>query len=119
MDIQQGEDMVIAIPVTDGTAPVDLTLATEIHAVLAVNDLPAKRYELDNDESGDLGKCAVDGGNTGTLNVLVRSEHSKAFPLGILKANIAYVIPDDILGTKRVEFNFTVGAVKAGYTKDI
>lgn len=117
--IKQGEDKVLNIPVTsDNNTAVDLTTATAILVVLSVNDQPVKNYEMGSTEAGAVGKLMLATGNNGMLQILVRKTHSSKFPLGILKANIAYIMPDNILGTKRTEVNITVGTVLAGATKD-
>jgi len=119
MDIKQGEDKVVNISITSESGSIqDMTTATAILVVLSVNDQPVKNYELGSDESGAVGKCMIDADNNGNVQVLVRKAHSEKFPLGILKANVAYEIPDTLLGTKRTEFNAVIGAVKSGYTKD-
>lgn len=119
LTLTQGDDKVLKLPILDDElGAIDLTNATDIKVVLSVNNLVVKKYELGSLETGAIGLAQVDAAQTNAIQVLVRREHSRDFPLGLLKAEVAVNLPDAVLGNKATSYSFVIGSVLKGATKD-
>jgi hypothetical protein len=114
VSFKQGEDKKIEVTVIENGLPTDLSVCTNIKALLHVNNVLQKRYAIIPET--DHGKCEVDLGNTNQCNVYVERDDSKNFPVGAVSICLLCSFPnvDFIDGIEVREFIFNVGRVSPG-----
>lgn len=114
--IAQGDDEIIEVPILDeNDSAVDISTSSAVVAYLSVNNTVVSKYSLAN-QAGYGSLLISDSGDT--VRILVKRSDSKNFPVGVLKASVAYKLADDDLESKTTEYSIPVGKVVKGVTKD-
>lgn len=111
---QQGEDQKISVQVIEAGAAVDISVCTNIKAILKVNNIEQKKYALVPET--DHGTLVVDGNNNNQVNVFVERDESKNFPVGAITVILLCAFPDPEFsdGVRVQEYKFSVGRVTIG-----
>lgn len=121
MEIKQGEDLVVQIPVIDDSNnPLNFTTATKIRVSLFVNGTQVKSY-LDSTKEAVIagyGEVSVNSVTNNILDLKIIRDDSVLFPIGTISAYILVEFPDVTLTNKREEYSFTLGTVIKGYMKN-
>lgn len=111
---QQGEDVKISVNVIEGGAPVDLSVCTNVKALVQVNNVLQKRYAQIPET--DHGKAEVDGTTNNQVNIYVERDDSKNFPVGAVSVVLlcAFPNPEFTDGIEVLEYKFNVGRCSLG-----
>lgn len=111
---QQGEDKKISVNVIEDGSAVDLSVCTNVKALLQVNNVQQKRYSQIPET--DHGKAEVDAGVNNQVNVYVERDDSKNFPVGAVSIVLlcAFPNPEFVDGIEVLEWKFNVGRVSLG-----
>lgn len=114
VQFKQGEDVKISVNVIEGGTPTDLSVCTNIKAVLSVNNVRQSKYALVPET--DYGKLEVDNNEDNQVNVYVERSDSKNFPVGAVTIVLLCSFPnvDFEDGVEVREFKFNVGRVSFG-----
>jgi hypothetical protein len=121
IELKQGEDIVLQIPVIDDSnSPVDVSAANKIRVSLSVNGTSVKSY-LDSTKETAIagyGDVTVNASLSNILDLNIIRDDSATFPIGTLTAYILVDFPDGTLTNKRVEYSYAVGTVIKGSMKN-
>lgn len=111
---KQGEDKKISVNVIENGVPKDLSVCTNVKALLHVNNALQKRYAQIPET--DHGTCAVDGAITNQVNIFVERDESKNFPVGAVSIILLCSFPNVEFpdGIEVREYSFQVGRVAPG-----
>jgi hypothetical protein len=111
---QQGEDQKLSVQVIEAGAAVDISVCTNIKAILKVNNIEQKKYALVPET--DHGTLIPDVTNTNQANIMVEREESKNFPVGAVTVILLCAFPDPEFsdGVRVQEYKFSVGRVAQG-----
>ena len=110
----QGEDKKISVNVIEGGVATDLSVCTNVKALVKVNNVLQKRYAQIPET--DHGQALVDGLTTNQVNIFVERDDSKNFPVGAVSVCLlcAFPNPEFVDGIEVREFTFQVGRVAPG-----
>lgn len=117
--IKQGEDKKIVISVKDSSgAPINVTTASEIRAVIFVGNTKLESYSLSDPDYGKVELTPE--GPTNEVNIFVDRGHTRLWPTGALRVALIVSLPDADFpdATKDSEYDFLVGRVVEGLGKD-
>jgi hypothetical protein len=85
---QQGEDVIVELPITEGGLPVDLSSATSLRVQLYVtkNNVKTLAKQYSSTPKSGYGTCRVKSGlgNENVIEVLVKRSESVSFDIGVL-----------------------------------
>lgn len=111
---QQGEDQKISVQVIEAGAAVDISVCTNVKAILKVNNIEQKKYALVTET--DHGTLSVDSTNTNQVNIFVERDESKNFPVGAITIILLCAFPDADFsdGVRVQEYKFSIGRVTIG-----
>ncbi len=122
---QQGEDLIVELPIEDNGSPVDLTTATNIRvqAYITVSNVKTKAFAYSKNPKSGYGVCRqkAGGGNTGIVQVLLTRAQTVNFAAGVLSFAVVVTMPGltDFPDGINSEYNFdNYGTVAAGIAKD-
>lgn len=111
---QQGEDVKISVNVIEGGSATDLSVCTNVKALVMVNNVLQKRYAQIPET--DHGKAEVDAGTNNQVNIYVERDDSKNFPVGAVSVVLLCAFPNVEFtdGIEVREFKFNVGRCSLG-----
>ena len=111
---KQGEDKKLSVQVIEGGVATDLTVCTNIKALLHVNNVIQSKYALIPET--DHGLLAVDALINNQANVFVERDDSKNYPVGAVTICLLCSFPNVEFsdGIEVREFKFQIGRVAAG-----
>ena len=111
---KQGEDKKLSVLVIEGGVATDLSVCTNIKALLHVNNLVQSKYALIPET--DHGMLAVDGVNINQVNIFVERDDSRNYPVGAVSICLLCSFPNVEFsdGIEVREFTFQVGRVAPG-----
>jgi hypothetical protein len=111
---KQGEDKKLSVQVIEGGVATDLTVCTNIKALLHVNNVIQSKYSLIPET--DHGLLSVDALITNQANVFVERDDSKNYPVGAVTICLLCSFPNVEFsdGIEVREFKFQIGRVAAG-----
>jgi len=116
IQFRQGEDVTINIPVLSNyNYPVNVSVCTDILAVLRVNNKEAAHYTLVPVPGID--QLTVDLSYNNVIKIKVTREQSKAFPLGRVSITFVLQFLDVSGGTLHEEYTVEIGSVVTGLAK--
>ena len=122
---QQGEDLIVELPLVENAVNVDITTATSVRvqAYVTVNNVKQKVSAYNSTSKSGYGVCRQKsgGGNTNILQVLLKRAETMNFPVGVLRFFVIVTMPgatDFPLGIN-TQYDFDgIGTVLAGTAKD-
>jgi hypothetical protein len=111
---KQGEDKKISVNVIKEGVPVDVSVCTNIKAILKVNNVEQKKYALVAET--DHGSLEVPTLPTNQIDISVERDESKNFPVGAITIIVLAAFPDVTFtsGERVEEYKFAVGRVAPG-----
>jgi len=121
---QQGEDLIVELPIVENSLPVDLTTATSMRVQLYItkNNVKNKFKSYSSTPKSGYGVCKL---KTGTdhniIQVFITRADSVNFDTGILSFAVVVTLPGltDFPDGKNSEYNFdSFGTVVEGIAKD-
>lgn len=121
---QQGEDLVIKLPIEDASTPVDITTATSIRVQAYINksNVKVKAFAYSKNPKSGYGDCrqSAVGGEEHIVDVLVTRAQSVNFDVGVLSFAVVLTFPNvDFPDGENKEYNFDAfGNVTEGCAKD-
>lgn len=122
---QQGEDLIVELPVIENSTPVDLTTNTSIRvqAYVTVSNVKQKVHSYSSNPKSGYGVCRQKSGvgNEHIIEVLVNRAESVNFPDGVLSFAAVVTTPGglDFPNGINQEYNFdNFGTVSKGLAKD-
>jgi hypothetical protein len=125
ISFQQGEDIIIELPINENSIPVDLTTATSIRVQLYVtkNNVKTKYVAYNKTSKSGYGVCRQKSGvgNSHIIEVLIKRSESVNLPEGVLSFSAVVTFPggSDFPEGKNSEYNFpSYGNVTIGDAKD-
>lgn len=111
---KQGEDKKISVNVIKEGVPVDVSVCTNIKAILKINNVEQKKYALVPET--DHGSLEVPVTPTNQIDISVERDESKNFPVGAITIIVLAAFPDVTFtsGERVEEYKFAVGRVSIG-----
>lgn len=125
VQFQQGEDVIVELPILEAGVPFDLTNASSIRvqAYITKNNVKSKVFAYSNSPKSGYGVCRqkTGDGSEHIIEVLVKRSESINFDPGVLSFAAVVTMPGgtDFPAGKNSEYNFdNLGTVLPGEAKD-
>lgn len=122
---QQGEDIIVELPIEVAATPIDITTATNIRvqAYITKNNVKNKVYSYSLNSKSGYGVCRQKSGigNEHIVETLITRAQSVNFDPGVLSFAVVVTMPGgaDFPNGINSEYNFdNIGTVSEGYAKD-
>jgi hypothetical protein len=122
---QQGEDIIVELPIEEAGSAVDISTATNIRvqAYVTKNNVKTKEYSYSKTPKSGYGVCRqkTGSGNEHKVEVLLTRAQTVTFDIGVLSFSAIITMPGatDFPQGINSEYNFdSYGTVQNGSAKD-